>query len=110
MKFKINEKEWEIIETSQEEMKSELKKHYEEPIQNGRYYGITFPDNQIIYIDKDLHIERKKTTLIHELSHCYIVTYITHQDKNYNEEDVCDILANSHYIIHNIVEDYFKDK
>lgn len=110
MKFKMNEKEWEIKEISQEEMKSELKKHYEEPTQNGRYYGLTFSDNQTIFIDKDLHKERKKSTLLHELSHCYIVTYITHQEKNYNEEDVCDILSNAHYIIHNIVEDYFKDK
>ena len=44
-------------------------------------------------------IDRKKSTLIHELAHCYIDNYITHCDKQYTEEDVADIVANLHYSI-----------
>lgn len=46
-------------------------------------------------------IDRKKSTLIHELAHCYIDNYITHCDKQYTEEDVADIVANLHDIITN---------
>ena len=53
-------------------------------------------------------IQIKRKTLIHELTHCYIREYITHEEKNYSEEMVADISANSHDIIHKIVEDYFK--
>ena len=59
-----------------------------------------------IYIDEDLPADRKKATLIHELTHCYIDNYITHCDKQYTEEDVADIVANSYDIIHDIVEQY----
>ena len=71
-----------------------------------RYYGITYCDEQKIYIDEDLPKDRKKATLIHELAHCYIDNYITHCDKQYSEEDVADIVANSYDIIHEIVEQY----
>ena len=37
MKFKINNKNWQIKELSQEEMKEELKKHCETPIEQGKY-------------------------------------------------------------------------
>ena len=71
-----------------------------------RYYGITYCDIQKIYIDEDLPADRKKSTLIHELTHCYIDNYITHCEKQYTEEDVADIVANSYDIIHEIVEQY----
>lgn len=106
MKFKINNKTWYIKELSQEQMKEELKKHYENPDLNGKYYGLTYADIQTIFLDKDLCPDRKRSTLLHELGHCYIITYITHQDKNYNEEDVADIVSNSYDIIHEIVEQY----
>lgn len=71
---------------------------------------MTYADIQTIFLDKDLCSDRKRSTLLHELGHCYIITYITHQDKNYNEEDVADIVANSHDIIRNIVDKYFEVK
>lgn len=110
MKFKINNKTWEIKELSQEDMKAELKKHYDTVESNGKYFGLTYADIQTIFLDKDLCPERKRSTLLHELGHCYIVTYITHQDKNYNEEDVTDIISNSHDIIREIVDKYFDIK
>lgn len=73
-----------------------------------RYYGITYCDTLKIYIDEDLPEARKKSTLIHELTHCYIDSYITHSEQEYSEEDVADIVSNSYDIIHEIVDEYFK--
>ncbi len=108
MKFKINNKNWQIKELSQEEMKEELKKHCETPIEQGKYFGLTYFDVQAIFLDKDLCLDRKRSTLLHELGHCYIGTYITHTEKQYNEEEVVDIISNSHDIIRNIIDKYFE--
>lgn len=108
MNFKMNNKNWTIVELSQEEMREELKKHNDKVEEYGKYYGLTYADIQTIFIDKDLCEERKRTTLLHELGHCYIVSFITHLYKNYNEEDVVDIISNSHDIVREIVDKYFK--
>lgn len=112
MKFKINDNNWQIKEISQKDIRKiisdKAKQNIESEPSIGRYFGVTFHDSQIIYIDKDLPIDRKRKTLIHELTHCYIDMYITHLGKEYSEEDVCDMNANSHDIIHNIVDKYFK--
>lgn len=115
MKFKINNRTWNIEEKSQSEIKSiqnQRKANEEENIKSlsPRYYGVTYCDIMQIYIDKDLPIERKKPTLIHELTHCYIDNYITHNEKEYSEEDIADIISNSYDIIHEIVEMYFEVK
>ena len=112
MKFKMNNREWTITETSQSSIKNMQnirRANKEENLESidTRYYGITYTDIQKIYIDEDLPQDRKKATLIHELTHCYIVSYITHLDKEYSEEDVADIVSNSYDIIHEIIEKYF---
>ena len=108
MKFKINNKKWNIEEVCQDQMREIMKKHNDKPDETGKYFGLTYTDIQTIYLDKDLCLDRKRSTLLHELGHCYINTFITHQDKNYNEEDVVDIISNSHDIIRKIVDDYFE--
>ena len=109
MKFKMNNREWEIIELSQEEMRNKFKEYkYDGEPQSGKYFGLTYMDVQKIYIDKDLHIEQKKQTLLHELMHCYIGCYLFYGSNGYNEEDLCNISANSHDIIHEIIKQYFK--
>ena len=108
MNFKINNKNWTIIEISQDEMREELKKHNDKIEDFGKYYGLTYADIQTIFIDKDLCEERKRSTLLHELGHCYIITFITHLCKNYTEEDVVDIISNSHDIIRDIIDKYFE--
>ena len=112
MKFKINNRTWIIEEKSQSEIKkiqNERRANEEENIKSKtpRYYGVTYCDTQEIYLDKDLPTDRKKATLIHELTHCYIDNYITHDAKEYSEEDVADIVSNSYDIIHEIVNKYF---
>ena len=115
MKFIINNRKWEILETSQrniKRMQNKRRRNRKENIKSTvtRYYGITYSDIQKIYIDKDLTYDGKRTTLIHELVHCYISNYITHLEKEYFEEDVADILSNSFDIINEIVQKYFGEK
>lgn len=112
MKFKMNNMEWEIKEFSQEEIKkiqNTRKAKEEENVKSvdSRYFGVTYHDDLLIILDKDIAKDVKRKTLIHELTHCFIGCYITHQEKNYDEEMVADIVSNSYDIIHKIVEDYF---
>lgn len=114
MKFKMNDITYVIKEVSQKEYK-ELRVIEDEEdgaeisdVKNGIYQGSTHHTKGIVYIDKNLPHDIKRKTLIHELTHCYIREYITHEEKNYSEEMVADISANIHDIIHKIVEDYFK--
>ena len=107
--FEINGMHWNICQLSQEEIKSTMNKrrnNEEDDIKSvdKRYYGITLFDELAIYIDKDLPLDRKKKTLLHELTHCYIGSYITHQEKQYDEEMVADIFSNSYEIITKIYE------
>lgn len=105
MKFKMNDREWEIKEVSQEEMFAWYKEEG-----TGYYYGQTHFSTQEIWLSNELSNEQKRKTLYHELMHCYIRMFITMQDLEYNEESLCDISANSHDIIHKIVKEYFKEK
>ena len=106
MKFKINDRDWEIIEVDQNKMR-ELEKDDNE---KNEYYGLTLYNEQIIYLWEKLPRQQKRQTLIHELFHCYLGVYVSFQDLNLTEEVVCNLTANSHDIIHKIVEDYFKSK
>ena len=98
--FKINNRNWSIEEKSQSEIKkmqNERRANEEENVKalDTRYYGITYCDIQKIYIYKDLPEDRKKATLIHELTHCYIDNFI---------------VSNSYDIITEIISKYFKTK
>ena len=101
MKFKMNEIEYEIKEVEQEE----LMKYRNQD--EGYYYGQSHFIEQEIWLDKELNKEKKRKTLIHELTHVYIREYITSRDIEPDEEVLCDIAANSHDIIHKIVHEYF---
>lgn len=106
MKFKMNNRDWEIIEVDQNKMR-ELEKDDNE---KNEYYGLTVYNEQIIYLWEKLPKQQKRQTLIHELFHCYLGVYVSFQDLNLTEEVVCNLTANSHDIIHKIVKDYFKMK
>lgn len=103
MKFKMNDRDWEIKEVDQKKMR-ELENDNDE---KNTYYGLTTYDNQTIWIWQDLHPNQKRQTLIHELFHCYVGCYYSFQETVYTEELVCNLVGNSHDIIHKIVEDYF---
>ena len=108
--FLMNNRKWQIIELSQEEIREKIREYkYDGEPKDGKYFGLTYMDSQTIYIDKDLHIEQKKQTILHELMHCYIGCYLFDSSNNYTEEDLCNISANSHDIIHKIIESYFNN-
>lgn len=107
MEFEINGRKWEIIETNQQKM-NEVEKTTEES--GYKYFGICCYEEQKIYLWENLHQEQKKATLIHELVHCYMGVYCSFEDVTWNTDLVCNICANSHDIIHNIVEKYFNQK
>lgn len=109
-KFKINNKEWTIAETNQQTIRKIITEKNEKPSETGKYFGITYMDTHQIFLDKDLCADRKKLTLYHELAHCYICSFMTHEMQNYDEEMVADIVSNSHELIHQIVCDYFDSR
>lgn len=102
MNFKINNRTWKIIEVTQEQLQKE-----NGPI-DGEYFGLTIPRIQEIWLLETLHKEQKRRTLMHELLHCYVFCYVTSNYLDFKEDDYCDLFANSHDIIHEIVEKYFK--
>ena len=62
----------------------------------------------MIVLDKDLSVTQKRKTLRHELVHCYIGSYISFEDvNNWNEDQICDLVANSYDIIEKIINSYF---
>ena len=104
MKFIINNDEWEIKEINNAEMNIMCGSDKRETFT----HGSTQYSDQVIYLNSETPNKRK--TLCHELTHCFMYEYgHNQQEKEYNNEDVCEICACSHNIIHEIVEDYFKE-
>lgn len=99
MEFEINNCKWLIKEVSNEEMNEIGGKE-------GYYtHGYTCYSQNIIYINKTS--PEKERTLKHELTHCWLYNYGHNQDeKEFNNEDVCEIVASSNDFINNIVEKY----
>ena len=112
MKFKINNREWYIEEVDIKTIREEYNKDLSDNSKVNEdyvFYGLTTLSKQRVLLNKDIHIERKKKTLYHELMHCYLFTYVSFNNIDFCIDDFCDISANSHDIIHKIVEDYFKE-
>ena len=106
MNFVMNTNIWEIKELSQKEICKEKEVEYDPSV--GDYFGVTFFKKQLIVLDKDLSITQKRKTLRHELFHCYIGSYISFEDiNNWNEDQICDLVANSYDIIEEIINNYF---
>ena len=104
MQFKMNDITYTIKEVEQKAFWD-----YQVDEEDGYYYGQSHFQTQEVWIDRNLPIEKKRKTLYHELTHVYIREYLTSRDISPSEEVLCDISANSHDIIHKIVEDYFKE-
>ncbi len=108
MKFKMNDREWIIKEVEQEKFWEDDNK-LDEMNNDSYFFGRTKFDKQEIWIWGKISKEQKRKTLYHELLHCYRGSYVCFADLSNCDEDFwCDLSANSHDIIHNIVEDYFK--
>ena len=99
MKFEINNTIWTIEETDEATINNEIK-------QDG-ILGVTFYKKQKIMLLKDQANIIK--TLAHELTHVWLYEYGHNQDeKQFNCEDVCEIVASSNNFINEIVNQYLK--
>lgn len=102
MEFEINGSEWNIIELSNYTMKTQFNCNDDDYL-----HGITKYSENTIYINKSsLEIKR---TLKHELMHVWLYMYGHNQDnKVFDNEDVCEIVASSNDFINDIVDLYFR--
>lgn len=106
MEFEINNEKWKIKEVSQECLCEENGVEFKN---DGNFYlGLTCPMAKEILLFDRLDNVQKRKTLMHELMHCYIFTFMSFNEIQLSIDDFCDISANSHDIIHKITEDYFK--
>lgn len=101
MEFEINNAKWLIKEISQEEMQYSMG-------EEGKYtHGITIYSEDTIYINATS--PEKERTLKHELTHVWLYMYGHNQDnKQFDYEDVCEIVASSNNFINEVVKKYFK--
>ena len=76
MEFKINNRSWVIEEVSEVFLKEILQNKILDDEKITMANGLTDFQKQIIYLNEDLHIDQKRQTLLHELMHCYIRTFI----------------------------------
>lgn len=98
MKFEINNNVWEIKEISNAEMQNKYDL-------DGFTHGITIYSENIIYINQDT--ANKTRTLKHELVHVWLWEYGHNQEeKIFNNEDVCEIVACSNDFINSVVSKY----
>lgn len=98
MKFKINNTEWIIEEVDEATINNKM--NDDEPL------GVAIYKNQKIMLLKDQANIIK--TLKHELTHVWLYEYGHNQndDKTFNYEDVCEVVASSNDFINEIVRQY----
>lgn len=104
MKIIIKNYLYEIIEVDKEE------EGFKTEDNDLRLYGQTIYEKQVIKIYKNLPYQRKRDTLIHELTHAFFDTYLSsfHTKDKFDEEDVCCFVASYSEDILKIVNEYFK--
>ena len=102
MEFEINKERWAIIEVDNDRM-NEIENNNDKEVY---IHGTTRYNENAIYINESTPVKRR--TLIHELTHLYMYVYGHNQERKFNNEEICEISASSHDIIHELVESYFK--
>ena len=98
MKFKINNTECTIKEVTEAEINNEMK--------NDFTMGVTiYKTQEILLLENQANIIK---TLKHELMHVWMYEYGHRQDdeKKFDYEDVCEIVASSNNFINEVVEQY----
>lgn len=108
-KFKINGIEYTIKEMSNEEIKECGRKDFpNDDTTNSLFYGLTRHNVNEILLNKDCVLDRKVHTLKHELTHVFLENSgIAFDNKEYNEEEVCNIVSASIDFINTVVNNYF---
>lgn len=100
MKFKINGNTWEVLTISNTEIDNIESNNGENFIHGTTRYGL----NKIL-VNKEA--PEPLRTLKHELMHVWLYEYGHRADeKQFNEEDICEIVASSNDFINEIVRQY----
>lgn len=98
----INSAVWYIKYITREEMIMIVKDNEDQYTQ-----GITIYSQQTIYIDKT--VANPKRVLIHELTHAWLNAFGHNQhNKEWNNEDVCEIVASIYHFMVNTLNDMEK--
>ena len=98
--FKINNTKWTIKEVSEAEINNEMKNDYT--------MGVTiYKLQEILLLENQANLIK---TLKHELTHVWLYEYGHRHDeeKKFDYEDICEIVASSNDFINNVVEQYKK--
>lgn len=105
MKLTINNQSFEIIEQGDGD-----NVYLNSPNDDDKMrIGLTDFLNNTIYIHKDLPtLEKKKQTLIHELTHAYILAYGFSTEEFFNHELVCEFLSIYAREIIRTADEYFR--
>ena len=95
MKFKINNSEWEIKTVDEATINNEMKNDYT--------LGVTiYKTQEILLLENQANIIK---SLKHELTHVWLYEFgHNQQEKEFNYEDICEIVACSNDFINGIVE------
>ena len=102
MKFKINGNTWEILTISNTEIDNIEGNNGENFIHGTTRYWLNK-----IFINEDTPEQLR--TLKHELVHVWLYEYVHRPDeKRYNEEDICEIVASINDFINEIINKYFR--
>ena len=99
-KFNINNTEWIIREVSEAEINNEMKNDYT--------MGVTiYKSQEILLLENQANLLK---TLKHELMHVWLYEYGHRQEdeKKFDYEDICEIVASSNDFINKVVEQYKK--
>ena len=101
MKFKINNTEWTIEEVDEATINNEMK-------DNDTLGATFFRRHEIWLANNNVDMIR---TLKHELMHAWLWEYGHNQhEKEFNSEDICEIVASSNDFINEVVDEYKKIK
>lgn len=108
-KFDMNGIEYTIKEVSNEEIKECDKNDFpNEDNSNSLFYGLTRHNVNEVLLNKDCALDRKVSTLKHELTHVFLENSgIAYYGKQYTEEEVCNIVSASTDFINTVVNNYF---
>ena len=98
MKFEINNTEWTIKEVDEATINNEMKNDYT--------MGVTiYKTQEILLLENQANLLK---TLKHELIHVWLYEYGHRQEdeKKFDYEDICEIVASSNDFINEVVEKY----
>lgn len=97
MEFEINNTKWTIEIVNEDRINNEMK--------NDNTLGVTiYKEQKVLLLESQANIIK---TLKHELVHVWLYEYGHNQsEKEFNCEDVCEIVASSNNFINEIVKKY----